>query len=219
MDEISAERKVEFMRVIVGCEFSQVVTTAFRHRGHEAYSCDILPEEGGHPEWHIQDDILEVLKREHFDLGIFHPPCTYLSYAGIAYWNNPGRLEKRLEALNFFAKLWLAPIEKICIENPRGCASPTIAKYSQEIQPFYFGDSDIKTTWLWLKNLPKLKHFEKQTLFEKQTHVEKPESYSIDNTPRQKKRYYTDGKTRDPYLRSKTFSGIADAFASQWSEL
>ncbi|MFA7254034.1 MAG: DNA cytosine methyltransferase [Patescibacteria group bacterium] len=207
------------MRIIVGCEFSQVVTMAFRERGHEAFSCDILPCEGGRPEWHYQEDIFNVLKREQFDMGIFHPPCTYLSYAGIAHWNKPGRLEKRLVALNFFANLWLSPIDKICIENPKGCASPTIAKYTQEIQPYYFGDDDLKTTWLWLKNLPPLVHTENDTLFETRTHVDRPKPFSIDNTPRQKKRYFADGKNRDQHERSKTFIGIARAMVDQWGAL
>ena len=150
---------------------------------------------------------------------IAHPPCTYLSYAGIAHWNKPGRCELRLKALDFFRQLYEAPINRICLENPKGCASPTIAKYTQEIQPYYFGDSEIKTTWLWLINLPPLKHYEISTFYDNKTHVPKPEPISIDNTPRQKKRYFTDAKIRDPYERSKTFPGIANAMANQWGNL
>ena len=201
------------MRVLVACEFSGVVREAFRKRGHDAWSCDLLPTEI--PGNHIQGDVLGILD-DGWDLMIAHPPCTYLSYAGIAYWNKPGRLEKRLDALNFFAKLWLAPIEKICVENPKGCASPTIAKYAQEIQPYYFGNKDYKTTWLWLKNLPPLIHYPKATLFEKRTHTDTPEPISIDNTKRKKPRYFTDGKTRNPLERSRTFQGIAEAMAEQW---
>lgn len=142
------------------------------------------------------------------------PHCTYLTYAGTRHWNNPGRLEKRLEALNFFAKLWTADIDKICLENPKGCASPTIAKYSQEIQPYYFGDSDQKTTWLWLKGLPPLVHIEEDDLFSQKTHVDKPEPISVDSTG--KKRYFADSKIRDAKIRSKTFPGIAAAMAQQW---
>jgi hypothetical protein len=198
------------MKVLVACEFSGVVREAFRKRGHDAWSCDLRHSEGNH----IQDDVLKHL--EGWDLMIGHPPCTYLSYVGIAHWNKPGRCLKRLEALNFFRQLWESPIEKICLENPKGCASPTIAKYTQEIQPYYFGDREIKTTWLWLKNLPMLQHFSEDTLFDSSTHTEKPEPISIDNTPRQKKRYFTDAKTRDPYLRAVTFQGIANAMAEQW---
>ncbi|GAG08184.1 unnamed protein product, partial [marine sediment metagenome] len=119
-------------------------------------------------------------------------------------------------ALDFFRKLWEAPIEKICLENPKGCASPTIVKYSQEIQPYFFGDRDIKTTWLWLKNLTYLQHFSEETLFDRRTHTEKPEPISIDNTPRKKKRYFCDAKIRNQKIRSQTFPGIAKAMAEQW---
>lgn len=135
-------------KALVACEESQAVCIALRAKGWEAYSCDILPCSGGHPEWHIQGDALEVIYSQNWDMLLGHPPCTYLSYAATGSWNNPGRLEKRLEALNFFAKMWLAPIHFICLENPKSCASPTIAKYSQEIHPYYFGDPELKTTWL-----------------------------------------------------------------------
>ena len=207
------------MRVLVACEESQAVTIAFRERGHEAYSCDLQECSGGHPEWHIQGDVFEVVDQG-WDLMIAHPPCTYLSYAATSSWNNDGRLLLRLEALDFFAKLWLLPIEKICIENPMGCASPTIAKYSQIIQPYFFGDTESKRTCLWLKNLPKLKHQKKKNMFEESTHV-KPKIYG----------YYKKGKKKgmpiygNNYLqfsedrgkiRSKTFPGIAKAMAEQW---
>lgn len=201
------------MKVLIACEFSGVVREAFGNMGHDAWSCDLLPTDIAGQ--HIQGDILSVLHRG-WDLMIGHPPCTYLSYAGTAHWNLPGRCRKRLDALEFFRKLWEAPIEKICIENPKSCASPTIAKYDQEIQPHYFGDSQLKTTWLWLKNLPHLQHFPEDTLFNLATHVDRPEPISIDNTERQKKRYFTDAKIRNPLERSKTFNGIADAMATQW---
>jgi site-specific DNA-cytosine methylase len=207
------------MKVLIGCEESQIVCMAFRERGHEAYSCDIQDCSGGHPEWHIKDDVLKHLN-DGWDLMIGHPPCTYISYAGTSSWNNPGRIKLRLDALDFFRSLWETPIEKICLENPRGCASPTIAKYSQEIQPYYFGDSESKKTWLWLKNLPKLKHINGTDLFENNTHVS-PKIYA----------YYKKGKKKgqpiygNNYLkfsedrgiiRSKTFPGIAKAMAEQW---
>lgn len=202
------------MRVLVGCESSQIVCAAFRDAGHEAFSCDLRAGQIN-PDWHIQDDLMKVLN-DGWDLLIGHPPCTFLSYAGIAHWNRPGRLQKRLEALAFFGALWEAPIEKICLENPKGCASPTIAKYTQEIQPYYFGDSEIKTTWLWLKNLPPLVHRACDTLFESATHTDRPMPTSIDNTDRKKKRYFTDSKVRDPMTRSNTFPGIARAMVHQW---
>jgi hypothetical protein len=201
------------MRVLVACEFSGIVRDAFAKRGHDAWSCDLLPTEI--PGNHIQGDILKILD-DGWDMMIAHPPCTFISYAGTRHWNNPGRCQQRLEALDFFRKLWEAPINKICLENPKSCASPTIAKYTQEIQPYYFGDKDMKTTWLWLKNLPPLNHFKMDTLFESKTHTEKPEQLSVDNTKNHHKRYLTDGPLRDPYLRSKTFPGIANAMAEQW---
>ena len=206
------------MRVLIACEFSQIVCKAFRERGHEAYSCDILPTEGN-PDWHIQDDVLKHLN-DGWDLMIAHPPCTYLSYAATSVWNDKGRLQKRLEALNFFAQLWEAPIDKICIENPMGCASPTIAKYSQVIHPYYFGDTESKRTCLWLKNLPLLIHNPEAPLFNDSTHV-KPKVYG----------YYKRGKKKgmpiygNDYckfsedrglIRSRFWSGIAKAMAEQW---
>ena len=204
------------MRVLVACEESQAVTIEFRKLGHEAYSCDVQECSGGHPEWHIQGDVLAQLDKG-WDMMIGFPPCTYLTYAGTRHWDNPGRLEKRLDALQFFAALWLAPIERICLENPKGCASPTISKYSQEIQPYYFGDCDMKTTWLWLKNLAPLKHYEEDDLFHERTHTDKPEPHSILSSG--KPTYFADGKTRDPKIRSKTFPGVAQAMAEQWGQL
>jgi hypothetical protein len=148
---------------------------------------------------------------------IAHPPCTYISYAGTHCWNDLGRVFKRLKALEFFAKLWEAPIDKICIENPKGCASPTIAKYNQEIQPYYFGESNLKTTWLWLKNLPQLQHFSKDTLFNEKTHTDKPAPEYISQSG--KKLYFTEAKSgsnNGGHIRSKTFSAFANAMAEQW---
>lgn len=207
------------LKILVGCEESQAVCKAFRKRGHEAFSCDIQPCSGGHPEWHIQDDLLKVVNYG-WDMMIAHPPCTYLSYAGTRHWNNPGRLRKRLDALEFFAALWEAPIGKICLENPKGCASPTIAKYSQEIQPYHFGDSDLKTTWLWLKNLPPLVWHEKDNLFAKRTSVGKPEPIYVNKNG--KNIYFSDAFSPSPdraKLRSKTFPGTAEAMAEQWGAI
>lgn len=211
------------MRVLVACEESQAVCIEFRKRGHEAYSCDLQACSGGHPEWHIIGDALEIVYGSHWDLLIGHPPCTYISYAGTRHWDKPGRVYKRLEALKFFAQLWEAPIERICLENPKSCASPVISKYSQEIQPYYFGDRELKTTWLWLRGLPKLKYTLKPTMFEDQTATEKPEPTYIASDG--KKIYFTeaitghDGSelTESAVSRSKTFPGIARAMAEQWS--
>lgn len=206
------------MRVLVACEFSGIVREAFKAKGHDAWSCDLLPTEI--PGNHIQGNVLGVLN-DGWDLMIAHPPCTYLSYAGVAHWNKEGRLKKRIEALIFFASLWESPIEKICIENPRGCASPTIAKYSQAIQPWYWKDSFSKETWLWLKNLSLLVWYETDTLFEKQTSCGKPEPmyYQATGGQQGRKRYQIDGMTGGKNRqknRSRFFQGIANAMAEQW---
>jgi len=209
------------LKVLIACEESQTVCLEFRELGHDSFSADIQECSGGHPEWHIKGDVLEILNNG-WDLMIGHPPCTYLSYAATSVWNNPGRLQKRLNALMFFAKLWEAPIKYICLENPMGCATPAIAKYTQIIQPYYFGDTESKRTLLWLKNLPKLQHIKGNDLFEENTHT-KPKIYG----------YYLKGKKKgmpiygNNYLkfsedrgkiRSVTFQGIAKAMATQWSE-
>lgn len=205
------------MRVLVACEFSGIVRDAFAARGHDAWSCDLLPTE--RPGNHIQGDVLEVLD-EGWDLMIAHPPCTYISYAGIRWWNDDGRLEKRLEALRFFATLWQADIEKICIENPMGCAHTTITQYSQIVQPYYFGDPESKRTCLWLKNLPPLVHNKTNGLFEQATHV-KPKVYGYFKKGKKKGQpiygtQYCKFMEDRGYIRSRFFPGIAKAMAEQW---
>lgn len=216
---------------MVGCEESQIVTEAFRKKGHEAFSCDILETSGQHPEWHIQGDVLEQLDKG-WDMGIFFPPCTYLSNAGIGWFNEKKygqkaieRKMKRIKALEFFKKLYAAPIKKICIENPAGWANSTFRKPDQVIQPYFFGDNHLKGTCLWLRGLPKLIHIKENDLFYKKTHLPKPEPISIQQRKpskyykggEEKKRYFTDAFSRNAKIRSKTFPGIANAFADQWS--
>lgn len=149
------------MKVLVACEESQRVCIAFRNKGHEAFSCDILECSGGHPEWHIQDDVLKHLN-ENWDLIIAHPPCTYLSNAGARFLFPKGvlneeRYKKGLAAKDFFMKLYNAPCSKICVENPVSSTIFNMPKHTQEIQPFEFGHPYKKKTRLWLKGLPKLK--------------------------------------------------------------
>ena len=194
------------MKVLIACEFSGIVREAFAKRGHNAWSCDLLPTEKplGH---HLQLNVLDILKRNDWDLMIAHPPCTYLSYAGIRWFkNNPERYQKRDEALNFFITLYNAPIKKVCIENPLGFANQLFRPTDQTINPFQFGHTDRKRTCLWLKNLPLL-------IPTKIVEPEKP--YKIDKTTGHK-RYYTDGKYRKQSERSRTFQGIANAMATQW---
>lgn len=210
---------VHSVRVLVGCEYSQVIMSAFLEAGFDAYSCDILPCEGDYPERHIQGDLLEVIN-DGWDLLIAHPPCTYISYAATAYWNRPGRVFKRLEALNFFARIWESDVKHICIENPMGCADAIVAKHSQIIHPYYFGDEHLKKTCLWLKNLPLLEHRKQDDLFGERTHIDKPEPIYIDKSG--KKRYFTDaisGRNKGGHKRSKSFPGIASAMADQWSRV
>lgn len=206
---------MEAMRILVACEFSGIVRDAFRARGHDAWSCDLLSTEK--PGQHIQGDVLEILDQG-WDLMIAHPPCTYLSYAAVRVWDVPGRCKKRLEALEFFRQLWESNIEMICIENPKGIASPTITKYSQIIQPYYFGEPEMKTTCLWLKNLPQLTHISETSFFEEKTHCDKPKPRYI--SPKGKKEYFSTSsnfKTKNrPHERSRTFQGIANAMAEQW---
>lgn len=195
------------MKVLVACEYSGTVRDAFIKQGHNAISCDLLPTESPGP--HYQGDIFDIIN-DGFDLMIGHPPCTYLSYAATRVWNTPGRCKKRLDALDFFRRLWEAPIDKICIENPKGCASPTIAKYSQSIQPYYWGDAYTKTTWLWLKNLKPLKHIEETDWFGNRTHAKDPENTKV------KGNWYNKGGKERQKNRAKTFPGIAQAMANQW---
>ena len=126
------------MRILVGCEFSQVVTRAFRNLGHEAYSCDILPTEGN-PEWHIQGNVLDVVD-ENWDIGIFHPPCTHLAVSGVRWFKD--KKEAQEEALKFVWDLMHVPIEKTCIENPVSIISTRISKPDQIIQPWQFGHGE-----------------------------------------------------------------------------
>lgn len=191
------------MKVLVGCEFSGIVTKAFRDKGHEAFSCDLLPTEGN-SDWHFQEDIFEVLKKEKFDLGIFHPPCTHLAVSGAKhFWY---KREAQIKALQFVRDLMNAPIEKICIENLVSVISTRIRKPDQIIQPYYFGYPERKTTCLWLKNLPLLK--ETKNVKEEMLKLPYKEYARIHSMSPSKDR---------AKLRSKTYQCIAKAMAAQWS--
>jgi hypothetical protein len=145
------------MKVLVSCEESQRVCIAFRNKGHEAYSCDILECSGGHPEWHIQDDVLKHLN-ENWDLIIAHPPCTYLTVAANKYYNvekygkkAEERQKQREKAIEFFMQFTDLKCPRVCIENPIGVMSSFYCKPTQIIQPYQFGHSERKATCLWLK--------------------------------------------------------------------
>lgn len=141
------------MRVLVACEFSAITRDAFAALGHDAWSCDLVPSEK--PGNHIQGDAVEACKLN-WDLVIGHPPCTYLTYAGTAHWNAPGRAEKREEAMDFFMKLYDAPCPRVCIENPFGLPCQAFRRPDQTINPFDFGEPIRKRTCLWLRGLPRL---------------------------------------------------------------
>ncbi len=174
------------MKILVACEESQAVTKELRALGHEAFSCDLLACSGGHPEWHFNIDVFEIIKNKggilengdtafvsNWDMMIAHPPCTYLAVSGAQWYYHPEdkhlptqerrphpkfpfRANDRDEAVTFFKALWEADIERIAIENPIGIMSSKIGKPAQIVQPYMFGEEATKTTCLWLKNLPLL---------------------------------------------------------------
>ena len=184
------------MKIILACEESQIVTKAFREKGHEAYSCDIEPCSGDHPEWHIQDDVLNHLN-DGWDMMIAFPPCTHLAVSGARWFKEKRKDGRQQEAINFFMKLAEAPIEKIAIENPVSIMSTAWRKPDQIIQPWQFGHGETKKTCLWLKNLSLMLP----------SQIVKEREQKIWKMPPSKDR---------SKLRSKTFSGIARAMAEQW---
>jgi len=213
------------MRVLIACEESQEVCKAFRAKGHEAFSCDLQECSGGHPEWHYQQDVFEVIGMG-WDMMIAHPPCTYLTLTGNRWFSIEAYGDKaiqrhidRFEASAFFLKLYNSGIEKICIENPIGSINSTL-KPTQIIQPYYFGDEAQKTTCLWLRGLHPLVHSKELTLFDEAvTHVGKGEMVHFESGTVMPK-WYADAwhlpKDKRTKLRSKTFPGIAAAMADQW---
>ena len=180
------------MKVLVACEFSGTVRDAFAARGHDAWSCDILPTDK--PGQHLQCDVREVLDRK-WDIMIAHPPCTHLAVSG-ARWFKDKQVEQA-EALDFVRTLLEAPIEKIALENPVSIISSRIRKPDQTIQPWQFGHGEVKRTCLWLKNLPLLKPTEEVVGREARVHKMPP------SPDRWKK-------------RSITYQGIANAMSEQW---
>lgn len=195
------------MRVLIACEFSGVVRRAFRRRGHDAWSCDLLPAEDGDPH-HIQSDALAVLG-DGWDLMIAHPPCTYLCSSGL-HWNKrrPGRAALTEEALGFVCQLLDAPIAGIALENPIGCISTRIRKPDQIIQPWQFGHPESKATCLWLKGLPPLK----ATYI-----VPKPAGGRWANQTASGQNRL--GPSADRWARrAMTYTGIAEAMAAQWGD-
>jgi hypothetical protein len=222
-------------RILVACEESQAVTKELRALGHEAFSCDLLPCSGGHPEWHIQGDVFEAIGQG-WDVMIAHPPCTFLSASGAGWLYNPedrdlpiqarrphplypNRKKDRDDAVEFVKRLYESEIPCIAIENPIGSLSSLWRKPDQIVQPWMFGDKASKSTCFWLKGLPKLVPtdiVDKGEFFE----------WKDGRTGKLKKQpmwYYkalSEAKTpaERRTLRSKTFQGMAKAIAKQWSK-
>jgi hypothetical protein len=190
------------MRVLVACEFSGIVRDAFIARGHDAVSCDLLPTERPGP--HIQGDVVLILN-DSWDLIIAHPPCQYLSLAGNVWLKQPGRLEKRGEAMAFFYRFVSNPCRKIAIENPPGYPYRAYRKPDQIIHPYNFGHPVRKKTCLWLKGLPPLKFTTPEATA--------PEPIRFDG---KRNRHWVDCGNHSQKNRSRTFQGIANAMAEQW---
>jgi len=217
------------MKVLVACEFSGIVREAFAKRGHDAWSCDLLPTEI--PGQHIQGDVLEILN-DGWDLMIAHPPCTYLTVTGNKWFKPefmsrfPDRVQQRVDAINFFMRLAATSINKICIENPVGLMSTLWRKPDQIIQPYQFGHKEAKLTCLWLKSLPLLRYGEAiqaalgETQAPSPTEIKIPEYTTFKSGKRMATWYVNAAKENNRAdVRSKTFPGIAEAMAEQWGNL
>ena len=191
------------MKILIACEYSGIVRNAFAAKGHDAWSCDILPSESSGN--HIQDDVLKHLNKG-WDLMIAHPPCTYLSNAGARFLYPKGKLNKDryklgLKAKKFFMALYNAPIDKICVENPISSKIFELPKHTQTIQPYEYGHPVQKKTCLWIKNL--------KTLTPTKV-IQKPQSTKIAGN------WFNKGGKDRQKNRSKFFIGIANAMADQW---
>lgn len=214
---------IRVMNVLIACEESQRVCIAFREKGHEAFSCDIQPCSGGHPEWHIQNDVIPIMEGSSFctedrfyhhgmkwDLIIAHPPCTDLCVSGARHFAKKREYGQQQISINFFMEFVNAPCERIAIENPIGIMSTYYRKPDQIIQPYQFGDPVRKATCLWLKGLPKLEP----------TAIVEPKivEYICKNGKKVTfSEYMVRGFEGDRAThRSKTFPGIAKAMAEQW---
>ena len=208
------------MKILVACEESQAVTIELRKLGHQAYSNDLIKCSGGHPEWHIQEDSLKVIKENKWDMIIAFPPCTYLTVTGNRWFNIERYGDKAIQrhkdrewAVDFFKDIYNSDCPKIAIENPVGVMSTYLRKPDQIINPYQFGDPFEKKTCLWLKGLPKLEY----------TNVVEPPKRTEFASGKTMPAWYADAwrlpKEERAKLRSKTFPGIAQAIAKQWGDL
>ena len=194
------------MRVLVACEYSGTVRDAFRAKGHDAWSCDLLPCDAD-PAYHHQGDVLDLL-HDGWDLMVAHPPCTHLAVSGARWFKD--KVQEQLEALAFVRTLLAAPIPRIALENPVSIISSHIRKPDQIIQPWMFGHEATKTTCLWLKDLPPL--VPTDMVGHGERHVTK--------SGRSLPKWYNLPPSADRWkIRSATFSGIANAMAEQWGTI
>lgn len=198
------------MKILIACEFSGTVREAFRKRGHDAWSCDIIDTDI--PGKHITGDVLDILDQD-WDMMIAFPPCTYLTVTGNKWFKPeyasrfPDRPQRREAAIQFFQSLYEAPIDKIAIENPVGIMSSILRKPDQIIQPYQFGHPEPKKTCLWLKNLPLLIP----------TNIVEPEYHISKSGKKLASWYFKPSNTPErAKMRNKTFQGIANAMANQW---
>lgn len=195
------------MRVLVACEYSGKVRRAFRKRGHDAWSCDLLPADDG-SEYHYQGDVMDIIN-DGWDLLIGHPPCTYLCNSGVSWLHKQeGRWDRMRDGAEFFKLLWESDIPRIALENPimHKYAKEIIgANQTQLVQPWMFGHAESKATCLWLKGLDPL--IETNNVKEKWKSLPKKEAQRLHMLPPSKDRWK---------LRSETYQGIADAMAEQW---
>ena len=194
------------MKVLVACEYSGIVREAFAKRGHDAWSCDLLPTDQPSDK-HIQGDVLEIIN-DGWDLIIAHPPCTHLSLSGAKYWAEKRADGRQQAAIKFVEDIWDADCPRICIENPVGALTKhsKLGKATQYIQPYEFGHAEQKRTGLWLKGLPKLKG----TKFIDVKGLPKKEVQRLHYLPPSEDRWR---------IRSTTFQGVADALAEQFGGL
>jgi len=198
------------MKILVACEESQRVTIECRKLGHEAYSCDIEKCSGNYPEWHLQQDVIPLLK-EQWDMIIAFPPCTHLSCAGANWFKEKVADGRQQQGIDFFMAIANADCQKIAIENPQGVMSTVWRKPDQTINPYQFGDPFQKRTCLWLKGLPKLRMTKR---------VSKGEMHIFSNGKKVPLWFYkTAHNWKGSKAKSKTFPGIAKAMAEQWTNL
>lgn len=196
------------MKVLVACEESQAVTVELRNLGHEAYSCDIEPCSGGHPEWHLQQDVVPLLK-EKWDMIIAFPPCTHLAVSGARHFQQKRKDGRQQQGIDFFMLFTALDCPRVAIENPVGIMSSLYRKPDQIIQPWQFGHGETKATCLWLKGLPLLEP----------TEIVEGREQRIYNMVDENGKKVGWATKEIKTLRSKTFPGIAKAMAYQWTHI